>query len=140
MIIKEGGEQVEAPVNNTIIGNFQEKNCRITFKGTGNILCCEDDTRLQDCNITFCSDNAVVYLAANRRHWTKMKIDAWRDTSVYVGRNNYFNGILTAIVSERKNLLIGDNGVFSFGIWLRTADPHLIYSIETNGSTQAKAF
>ena len=129
MEIWENGTKVAIPVNNTIIGDFKETNTKITFKGSGNILCCEDDTRLADCNITFCSDNAVVYLAANRRHWTKVKIDAWRDVSVYVGRNNYFNGVLTAIVSERKNLIIGDNGVFSFGVFMRTADPHLVYSI-----------
>ena len=27
-------------------------------------------------------------------------------------------------------MIIGDGGVFSFGIWIRTADPHLLYSIE----------
>ena len=30
-----------------------------------------------------------------------------------------------------KNIFIGDNCLFSFGIWIRTADPHLIYDIKT---------
>lgn len=131
MIITESGVQVEAPQNNQIIGDFEERNTRVTFKGTGNILFCEKGARLDSCNITFCSSDAVVYLSANTKHWTKMKIDAWRGVSVYVGANNYFNGILTAIVSERKNLFIGGDGVFSFGVWIRTADPHLLYSVDT---------
>ena len=31
------------------------------------------------------------------------------------------------ISSERKGIVIGGGGVFSFGIWIRTADPHILY-------------
>lgn len=55
-----------------------------------------------------------------------------RGNTLYIGKNNYFNGKLNLILSERKHIVIGDDGLFSFGIWLRTADPHLIYSCETH--------
>ncbi|MBE6028676.1 MAG: acyltransferase [Clostridiales bacterium] len=115
---------------NTIIGepSFLD-NSAIHFKGKGNILFVEDDVKLSDSAINFCGNNAVVYLSHNKSHAYKLKMDVWRETAVYIGPDNYFNGPLFAIVSERQNLLIGKEGVFSFGVWIRTADPHLIYDI-----------
>lgn len=48
---------------------------------------------------------------------------------MFIGENNYFNGILYIIASEHSDIFIGANCLFSFGIWIRTADPHLIYDI-----------
>ena len=50
---------------------------------------------------------------------------------MFLGRDIYFNGPLNAICSEEKNILIGHNCLISFGVWIRTADPHLIYDAET---------
>lgn len=50
---------------------------------------------------------------------------------MFLGRDIYFNGPLNAICSEEKNILIGQNCLISFGVWIRTADPHLIYDTET---------
>lgn len=50
---------------------------------------------------------------------------------VFIGKNTYTNGKLYLIASERQNILIGDDGLFSFGIWIRTADPHLLYDCES---------
>ena len=60
-----------------------------------------------------------------------MNVHAYSNTCIYIGRDNYFNGRATLIASERKNIIIGDDGLFSFGIYVRTADPHLLYSGET---------
>ena len=79
--------------------------------------------------ICFGGDGAVVYLTSSPRKY-QVKIDAYRETSVYIGANNYFNDCMSIIVSERQNVLIGSDGMFSFGIWVRTADPHLIYSTQ----------
>ena len=38
---------------------------------------------------------------------------------------------MNIILSEQRHLFIGARGVFSFGIWIRNADPHLVYSAET---------
>lgn len=45
----------------------------------------------------------------------------------FSGRDSYFNGALHAICSEGRYILLGDNCLYSFGIWIRTADPHLVY-------------
>lgn len=36
------------------------------------------------------------------------------------------------MLSEERNLVIGSNCLFSYDIWLRNANPHLVYSVETN--------
>ena len=48
-----------------------------------------------------------------------------------MGKNNYMNGTLHVLISERKHCLIGNNCLFSTDIWIRNADPHLIYDIST---------
>ena len=35
------------------------------------------------------------------------------------------------ILSEEKNIFIGKDNLFAHGIWIRLADPHLIYDIAT---------
>lgn len=53
------------------------------------------------------------------------------DNTFAIGQRAYTNGPLHAILSERCNIFIGDDALFSFGIWLRNADPHLVYSAKT---------
>lgn len=132
-MISEHGIETDAAglVDNRIEGEPELVGADISFKGTGNILYCEKGVRLIDSTIQFCGNNAVIYLSACEKHPYRLKIDAWRGTTVYFGADNYFNNVFSAIVSERKNLIVGGGGVFSFGIWVRTADPHLIYSIDT---------
>ena len=118
---------------NAIIGNPVVAENSVKFKANshGNILFCEDGTDLRGSTITFNGDNALVYLSKNR-HQYKLSVSMNRDNTLYVGKDNYFNGKLNLILSERKHIVIGDDGLFSFGIWLRTADPHLIYDCETH--------
>jgi len=131
-MIIESKEQVKTPKKNIIIGDPKmDTSSVIEFRGKGNILVAEENVRLSDSRIVFCGDNALVYLSSNTKHVYKIVLDAWRETTIYFGRDNYYNGALHAVISERKNLIVGGNGVFSFGIWIRTADPHLIYDIHT---------
>lgn len=131
-MIKELNEVVSCPVHNRIIGNPKYlSGSYVEFRGKGNILYVQKNVRLSDCRIKFCGDNALIYLSSNNYYLYKLNIDAWSGTTVYFGRNNYFNGMMNCIISERQNLIVGDNGVFSFGIWMRTADPHIIYDINT---------
>ena len=48
-----------------------------------------------------------------------------------MGSDNYLNGTLNVIVSEERHVLIGSGGLYSFGIFIRTADPHLVYDSTT---------
>lgn len=107
-----------------------DSNSVIKFNGKNNILVIEDGVKLVNSRINFGGDNAVVYLSRNKYIYY-LDINAYSNTCVFIGKDNFFNGRLSLIASERKNIIIGDNGLISFGIFVRTADPHLIYSCET---------
>lgn len=124
--------------NNTILSESTVDNVAIDFKGNNNIVVFEKGARFYPgSSLTFFGNNNLMYFSSNT-HLYKVKVNVGHESTVYIGKNNYFNGFLNAVISERKNLIIGDEGVISFGIWIRTADPHLIYDIETkqriNGS------
>lgn len=106
------------------------KNSVIHFLGKDNILYCEENVRLENCNLSFKGNHSVIYLSSSR-HEYKVNVSLFHDSVCYVGKDNYFNGIMNIILSEQRHLFIGARGVFSFGIWIRNADPHLVYSAET---------
>lgn len=116
---------------NKIYGNAELVNNKIEFKGQNNILYLEDDTKLQDSIISFNGDNSIVYIRGGR-DMVKVNVVVNYDCIVAIGRGNYFNGRLNIIASEQTSVLIGDNCLISFGIWIRTADPHLIYDADSH--------
>lgn len=131
-MIIENGVEVASPIENRIIGDDLKYSCsNIVFRGSGNILFAEPGVDLAESTVNFFGDNALLYLSDSGRHQYDLKLDLWRETTAYFGADNYFNGVFSAIVSERQNLIVGNGGSFSFGIWLRTADPHLIYDAAT---------
>ena len=107
------------------------ENTTITFRGTGNILYLEKGVHLQDSSITFGGDNALVYLSRSNRPYV-LSLSVFRDTTAFFGPNCHISGKLVAVVSERQCLLVGRSVSFSFGVALKTSEPHPIYSIETN--------
>ena len=131
-MIIELNEEVNAPKSNRIEGEIICNNSKIVFKGKGNILFTDGTVTLDDSTISFCGDNAVLYIDGKSHLPFMLNLDLWSETAAYFGARSYFNGPLHAIVSERRNLFVGSDSLFSFGIWLRTADPHLIYDAETH--------
>lgn len=121
--------QLETIESNKFIGELPKmKNSAITFSGENNILFCGKDVVLSDCNINFNGNNSVIYLCSSR-HEYKLNVTTNHNCAFYAGKDNYFNGILNVVLSEQKHVFIGNEGLFSFGIWLRVADPHLVYSV-----------
>ena len=129
MIIEHGStiSSSDELTENKIIGDLHDETSTITFKGKNNILCLDGDVRLTNCEISFLSDDAVIYLTGHEKKDYKLKMESWRSSFIYIGAGNYFNNTMTMISSERKGIVIGGGGVFSFGIWIRTADPHILY-------------
>ena len=116
---------------NIFCGELPEmNNSQVQFTGKNNILYCEPGVRLVNSKIQFNGDNSVVYLSENRHNYL-LAIGIPNNCVFYSGKNNYFNGILNVVLSEQKHVFIGSNCLFSFGNWLRVADPHLVYSVET---------
>ncbi|MBQ2904584.1 MAG: acyltransferase [Clostridia bacterium] len=116
---------------NRILGTFPEMvNSSIVFSGKGNVVFCEKGVKLINTSIIFNADNSIVYLCENK-HDYKLNITLYNDNVFYSGKNNYFNGVLNIILSEQKHFIVGNNCLISFGIWVRNADPHLIYDVST---------
>lgn len=107
------------------------ENSNIFFQGDNNILFIEDGVVLNNARIHFNGSNSLIYLRKSR-HKIKVNLQIGQDSLLFVGKDNYFNDTLHISATEWQSVIVGNNCLFSFGIWLRTADPHLVYSTETN--------
>lgn len=105
-------------------------NSTINFYGKNNILFCDKNVRLVNTKINFKANNSIVFLCENS-HEYKIDLNIHNNSALYIGKNTYFNGVLNISLSEQKHMLVGDDVLFSFGIWARTADPHLVYDSQT---------
>ena len=133
-------EQIHSPeelatlVNNTWDGTLPDmEKSSITFKGQGNLLFIEDGVSLRNSSIVFEGDNGVVYLSSSRKKLT-VHLNIWDNSSFFIGGNAYTNpsgGGIHAVASERRAIVIGDDALMSFGIWMRTSDPHLVYGVDS---------
>ena len=105
-------------------------NSELRIDGERNLIVLEDGVTLENSTISVVGNDSLVYLSRSR-HPYLLQLTVHDHTTVFIGKNNYFNGALHAITSEGQTVFIGDDGLFSFGIWIRTADPHLLYDGET---------
>ena len=119
--------------DNKIIVNSEKsflKNSHVVFNGSNNILVVDDGVEIVNSTIKINGDNAVCYIRPQKTpFYAEFTVNG--GCCVFIGKNTYTNGKLYLIASERQNVLIGDEGLFSFGIWIRTADPHLLYDCES---------
>lgn len=104
-------------------------NARIEFAGNDNLLFCEEGVTLSG-TIRFPGNHALTVLRRSS-HPYRLDVSVNSDCLFYSGKNSYYNGALHAICSEGRYILLGDDCLYSFGIWIRTADPHLVYDAET---------
>ena len=117
--------------NNKILNNSPELiNSNITFNGENNILICEENVVLNGSNLIFNGNNSIIYLSSNYNHY-KLSVNIFNNSVLFIDENNYFNSILYMILSEEKSIFIGKDCLFTHGIWIRLADPHLIYDMAT---------
>ena len=127
------GEGLLAIEDNVFIGTPPEIDAKslVRFKGTGNVLFCEEGVSLKASKINFNGSNGLIALGRNK-HPYNANLTTYTNCSIVMGRDIYFNGLFHAIASEERFIAIGDGCLMSFGIWVRTADPHLVYSLETH--------
>jgi acetyltransferase-like isoleucine patch superfamily enzyme len=90
----------------------------------------EDGVKLVNSTITINGSANCLYFSTSRCNYY-LRVDANNNNSFFIGKNNFINGPITISCSESKNVIIGDDCLFSFGIWIRTSDPHLIYDATT---------
>lgn len=104
------------------------RNAKIVFKGKNNIFYCEQNVSLDDTRIIFAGDNSLVYLSSSKRVY-KLNIAIRHDSIFFSGKDNYFNKTMEVVLSEQKNVFLGSDCLFSYGICLRVADPHIVYNV-----------
>ena len=134
-------EDIAKCVDNKIIlsdpESFSMKDSEIIINGKNNILYCEKNVAMENCRVVFDADNSVIYFSENR-HVYKVDLTVNNNCACYLGRDGYYNKQETSndqvriICSEERTVFIGDEVLMAFGVWIRTADPHLVYSAETN--------
>ena len=122
-----------SPLHNRVYVNPNKSalmNSEIVFQGTGNVLFVEDGTKIDKSRIFFQSSNCVVYLSRSS-DILYLSLAVGQNSTVFIGRNCYFNGSINILATEWQNIILGCGSAFSFGIWIRTADAHLIYDIKS---------
>lgn len=121
---------------NKFLGELPEfENSQIIIKGTGNVLVCKSSVKLVNCTLIFNGNNSLIYLCESR-HAYHMTVSLYNNSVLYIGKSNFMNGAykptINITISEHTHCFIGNDCMISFDIWMRTADPHLIYSCSTN--------
>ncbi|WP_067044248.1 hypothetical protein [Methanobrevibacter sp. YE315] len=115
---------------NRILGHEPAmKNSNIIFNGRNNVLICEKNVSLRNSNLKFHGNNSLIYLAPQRSGYF-LNISLFNNSVFFIDEGVSMNGKLNLLLSEEKNIIIGKDCLFSFGIWVRLADPHLIFDIE----------
>jgi len=124
---------------NKIIGKYISENSEIIFTGKNNILYC-DGVHFLNSRLRFTGDNSVMFFDENE---LPLAVDARTgyDSVIYFGKDNYINPkeCITLYATERKHIVIGNGGLFSFGVYLYTSDPHLIYDFNKKRVNCAKS-
>lgn len=126
-------EDVQNLQENEIIGFpvFMD-NSVFEFEGENNILFFDENVELSNTTIRFKGNNNLIFLCSGNGKSLKLKIDTYNDSVFYFGKNNNTTRPLHIVLSERKHCIIGNDCLFSFDIWIRNADPHLIYDAKSH--------
>lgn len=113
--------------DNEFIGELPRlTNSQINFNGSNNILVCEEDVHLWNSRIDFNLNDSVVYLSSNIHDYS-VNISLHKNNVCFIGKNNFFNGRTTFVLSEAKNIILGDDCFISYNVVFRTSDGHCIY-------------
>ena len=121
-------EDFDLVEDNKIIGLPSEmQGSFVEFKGKNNIIFFDESVALEDTTVRFFGDNNVVFFSSGGRYKIRAKVDVFNNSVFYMGKNCDTTRVIRAVLSEGKHIIIGNDCLFSFGIWFRNSDPHLIY-------------
>ncbi len=107
------------------------ENSSIDFQGSNNILVCTPGVRFHNTRLSFQGNRSVIFIGGTSRNTISLHVAVRHNCAFFLGENNYLNKTLTVDCSEAKMIFIGNNCLISHGVSIRTADPHLIYDVET---------
>lgn len=114
---------------NKFIGELPKlTKSQINFTGKNNILVCEEGVHLKDSRINFNLDNSILYLSGSRYDYS-INMSLHKNNVCFIGKNNFFDGRAKFVLSEAKNIILGDNCFISYNVVFRTSDDYCIYKI-----------
>jgi acetyltransferase-like isoleucine patch superfamily enzyme len=125
--ITEANQLLELEENRFIGETPDLVNSTINFNGKNNILDCEEDVKLVNSRIDFNFENSILYLSSNPHNYF-VNISINERNVCFIGKNNFFNGLTTIVLSEAKNLVIGGDCLLSYNVIIRVSDGHAIYN------------
>lgn len=129
--ITEFGTNKIIVFGNNVPEIFDMEIPEVKFTGEHNILCLEFGTNVTRSTISFHGSNSLLRVFKQHGAPIIINVSLFNNNTVLIGGGIYTNGTLNIVASDGGNVLIGDNCLFSFGIWLRTSDVHLILDLET---------
>ncbi|CAM4065919.1 acyltransferase [Campylobacter armoricus] len=99
-----------------------QKNLNIEFYGRKNIVFFAGSS--VNINIIFHGDNSLVFICNNC--WLNGKIEIRTGGVFYAGENCTSSGTHFRVY-EGKNIILGNDNMLSWSIWMQTSDHHLIF-------------
>lgn len=125
------GEELVNLKDNKFIGEVPKlMSSQININGKNNVIICEENVSLWNSRIDFHNDNSILYLSSSSFDY-HVNISINGNNVCFIGKNNYFNGVLHLVLSESKNTIIGNDCLISYHISIRTSDAHLLYNSKT---------
>ena len=125
-------EEFSTLQNNRVIGLPKEMiSSKFEFNGENNIVFFDENVMLSQTTIRFLGNNNLIFISSSAPYKLKIKLDAYNNSTFYIGKKCNTVKPIHIILSEGKNVIIGNECLFSRNIWFRNADPHLIYDGET---------
>ena len=94
-----------------------------------NRIICNSPDYLNRITFRFNGSNASVIIGENIRINKELKIECGSNCSVIIGDNTTF--VNTTIYSSYADVLIGNDCMFSYGIYIRNHDSHCIFNINS---------
>ena len=112
----------------TINKNVVFNNSFLEIHGINNHLVIEDGSILYNSSIFLFGNNSYIYLSKCNY---AIKVEIYNNSEFFCGKKVGFNGVTNFKVSESKNIYVGNDCLFSYGISVRTSDAHLIYDLQS---------
>ena len=117
-------------------GKLILKNAHIIAdkNATDNILYIPKDHTLllKNCTINFLGSNSLLFLRENNM---SINVSIFNNSTLFIDKAFSTNKTTNIVISEQTSVFIGRENLYSFDVWFRTADPHLIYDCTTHQRT-----
>ena len=112
-------------------GCIFESGSKVNIKGKNNCLYTKNDVTFFSASfLSFAGNNSLTYFSSHV-YW-KSNATLWEDCIFFIGERTRTNTTnLPWWISERKNILIGADCMFSWELLFRTSDGHLLYDMHT---------